>query len=248
MLLGAVGLPAAVLAPFVSPYIDGKLLVTLTPAVVLLALVSGLLAARSGGRLARTRWPGGVAVIGGGAAAYWRRTCSPTGRRKLAPLDRMEAMEDAAAQRSPATVCGCSTSGRSSASTSCARSGSTRRPRLEPPRVGGAPAGGSARSAAGSISTSSSCATCSASRGIVMRRSPDASRPPGELPADLPQRLLRALAARPGRHGSSSTCPCRDASAHAPRRRCQRGRPRLGPRCCGRAIASSPRGRPASSP
>ena len=92
VLIGAVGLPAAVLAPLVTPYIHGKLLMTLTPAVVLLALFAGftLVQRRGWQRVAGVL---AVAAVAGGVLASDLYTYRET---KLAPTDRMEAMEDAA--------------------------------------------------------------------------------------------------------------------------------------------------------
>ena len=95
VLFGTVAIPAALLAPIVSPYIHGKLLMTVTPAVVLLALIPGLLL------IARREWrwrvAGGlaVAVVAGGVLASDVITYRES---QLPPLDRMEAMEDAAAK------------------------------------------------------------------------------------------------------------------------------------------------------
>ena len=84
---------AAALAPQLSPYAGGKLLVVLSPAVVLMAAIGGfaLLAKR-------TRWIQGVAGIGLAVMIAGVLVSDSLGYRvaTLAPPDRLEAMTDAA--------------------------------------------------------------------------------------------------------------------------------------------------------
>ncbi|MEJ7789088.1 MAG: hypothetical protein WKF29_04315 [Thermoleophilaceae bacterium] len=91
-LLFAVGLPVAVLSPILSPYADAKLLVVLSPVVVLTAGI-GAYALGRGGRvrfgLALLATLGVCVGIGGSAAVAYREV-------RLAPTERMKAMEDAA--------------------------------------------------------------------------------------------------------------------------------------------------------
>ena len=94
VLLGTVGIPAALLAPVVSPYIHGKLLMTLTPAIVLLALIAGLTLIERSGWGWRAAGALAVVVVAGGVLASDVITYRES---QFAPRDRMEAMEDAAA-------------------------------------------------------------------------------------------------------------------------------------------------------
>ncbi len=93
ILLGTVALPAIALAPFVTPYAEAKLLVVLTPAVVLLAAFACIMLIQVGrGSVRVAGWVALAAVATGVLASdlfAYRET-------KLAPLDRMEAMEQAA--------------------------------------------------------------------------------------------------------------------------------------------------------
>jgi hypothetical protein len=94
VLFAAAALPAAVFAPRLSPYADAKLLVILTPAVVLMAAI-GAFALISAGRLA-LRVAGLVGAVLLTVAVLYS---DALGYRvaQLAPPDRVAAMEDAAA-------------------------------------------------------------------------------------------------------------------------------------------------------
>lgn len=94
VLLATLLIPALVLSPFSSVYIDGKLLVLLTPGVVFVAVLAGLkgLDARSGALKALGAV--GLAAVAAGVLAsdlYSYREANP------APIDRMEALKDAGA-------------------------------------------------------------------------------------------------------------------------------------------------------
>lgn len=92
-LLAATALPVAVFSPLLSPYADAKLLVVLSPVAVLFAGI-GAYALGRGERLRRSlATVAAVAVVAGvlGSAAVAYREV------RLAPTDRMNAMEDAAA-------------------------------------------------------------------------------------------------------------------------------------------------------
>ena len=93
ILLATVALPAAVIAPFVTPYAEAKLLVALTPAVVLLAAYAGIMLIQRGPGPVRAAGFVAIAAVATGVLASdlfaYRET-------KLAPLDRMESMEHAA--------------------------------------------------------------------------------------------------------------------------------------------------------
>ena len=94
VLLAAALLPAAGLAHFVSPYADGKLLLTLTPPLVLIAAIGPLALARSSSRVARVVGVGGTLLLAAGVLASDLYTYRET---RLAPTDRIAAMEDVAA-------------------------------------------------------------------------------------------------------------------------------------------------------
>ena len=85
---------AAALVPRLSPYAGAKLLVVLSPAVVLMAAIGGLELVRAGSRLARAAGAVGLVALVIGVA-----TSVGLGYREvtLAPPDRIAAMEDAAA-------------------------------------------------------------------------------------------------------------------------------------------------------
>jgi hypothetical protein len=94
LLLVVMVLPAALLSPAVSPYIDAKLLMVATPAVVFLALLAGLRGLQGRARLPRVAGAVAVVLVAAGVLAsdlYSYRQTS------LAPLDRMDAMQDVAA-------------------------------------------------------------------------------------------------------------------------------------------------------
>jgi hypothetical protein len=92
LLLAATGAAAAVLAPQLSPYADGKLLVVLGPAIVLVS-ASGVYALGRGARLRVAAAAIAALVIGVGvlwsAAVAYREA-------QLAPPGKLAAMEDAA--------------------------------------------------------------------------------------------------------------------------------------------------------
>ncbi len=92
-LLFATGAVAALLSPLLSPYADAKLLLVLSPVVVLLAGI-GAYALGRGGWIRRgvATLASAAVILGilGSAAVAYREV-------RLAPIDRMEAMEDAAA-------------------------------------------------------------------------------------------------------------------------------------------------------
>ncbi len=94
LLLGAAAVPAATLAPYLSPYADAKLLVVLTPAVVLMAAIGAFTLLRSTRRTVRWVGAAGALVLAVGVlysdALAYRVT-------QLAPPDRVAAMGDAAA-------------------------------------------------------------------------------------------------------------------------------------------------------
>lgn len=93
VLFAAGVIPALILSPGLGPYADAKLLVVLTPAVVLLAAVGALSLAGAPSRLARAAGIAGVALMVAGLLVSdglgYRNT-------RLAPQTRMLAMQDAA--------------------------------------------------------------------------------------------------------------------------------------------------------
>ena len=93
LLLGTVALPAAALAPAVSPYIDAKLMVTLTPAVVLIAAIGALLLIERSSLAPRLIGASALLVLGASVLAsdlFSYRAAT------LAPPARVDAMVDAA--------------------------------------------------------------------------------------------------------------------------------------------------------
>ena len=95
LLLATVGLPALALSPISSPYIDGKLLALLTPAVVFLAAFACFAAAGAARRSVRVGGFVALAVVGLGVLASDLYTYRET---RLAPTDRVAAMEDVASR------------------------------------------------------------------------------------------------------------------------------------------------------
>ena len=93
LLLAACGLTAALAAPRLSPYADAKLLVILSPAVVLMAGLGiwELWCARR--KLARVAAVGLAVAIGG---AVLMSDAIAAHETRFAPTDRMEALQDAA--------------------------------------------------------------------------------------------------------------------------------------------------------
>jgi len=93
LLLGAAAAPAAVLAPHLSPYADAKLLVVLSPAIVLMAAIGAFSLIERARPWLRLAGVAAALVVVGGVA--WSDV---VGYRevRLAPPDRVEAMEDAA--------------------------------------------------------------------------------------------------------------------------------------------------------
>lgn len=91
VLLGVLALPAAALFPLVTPYIEAKLLAILTPAVVLLGSLACFTLIQ--GRRRGLRLAGGAAllVLAAGVVASDVYTYRAT---RLAPLDRVASMED----------------------------------------------------------------------------------------------------------------------------------------------------------
>jgi hypothetical protein len=93
LLLGTAAVPAAALAPYLSPYADAKLLVVLTPAVVLMAAIGAFTLLRSARLPMRGLGAAGALVLTLGVlysdALAYRVT-------QLAPPDRVAAMTDAA--------------------------------------------------------------------------------------------------------------------------------------------------------
>ena len=94
VLLVATAVPAAVISPLSSPYIDAKLLVVVTPAVVFLAAFAALSGLQSPSF--RLRGIGAVAllVVGGGVVASDVYSYRET---RLPPAERVAAMKDVAA-------------------------------------------------------------------------------------------------------------------------------------------------------
>ena len=95
VLLATVAIPALALSPLSSPYIDAKLLLVLTPAVVFLALVAALTGLQARQRAARILGLVALLAVGGGVLAsdlYSYRAA------RLAPLERVESMKDVAEQ------------------------------------------------------------------------------------------------------------------------------------------------------
>ncbi len=93
ILLATVAVPAAALSPLSSEYIDGKLLVVLTPAVVFLAALAALIGMQARRRAARVLGLVALLAVAGGVLAsdlYSYRAVT------LAPLERVEAMKDVA--------------------------------------------------------------------------------------------------------------------------------------------------------
>lgn len=93
LLLVMIALPALLLSPASSPYIDGKFLVVLTPAVVFIAAfaaLSGVEASRRPLRLV------GVAAVLALAAGVGLSDLFSYREVRLAPVDRMSSMEDIA--------------------------------------------------------------------------------------------------------------------------------------------------------
>jgi hypothetical protein len=93
LLLATTGLTAAIVAPRVSPYADAKLLVILGPAVVLLAGLGAWELWRARRRVARTLAVV-LAVVCAGAVLY--SDANAAHEVRFAPTDRMEALTDAA--------------------------------------------------------------------------------------------------------------------------------------------------------
>ncbi|HYI36477.1 MAG TPA: hypothetical protein VEX39_07730 [Thermoleophilaceae bacterium] len=93
LLLATLLLPALVLAPLSSVYIDAKLLATLTPALVFVAAFGVLALLQEPGRAARVAGGVGLAVLVVGVTATAGYTYRDV---KVAPLDRVQAMEDVA--------------------------------------------------------------------------------------------------------------------------------------------------------
>jgi hypothetical protein len=93
ILLAATLLPALALAHFVSPYADGKLFVALTPAVVLVAAIGALTLVQSPRAAVRAAGVAAALLLAGGVLASdlygFRET-------PLAPTDRVASLEDAA--------------------------------------------------------------------------------------------------------------------------------------------------------
>jgi hypothetical protein len=92
--LATVGLPALALAPAVSPYIDAKLMMVASPTVVLVASIATVIAMRSTRRTLKAIGGLGLAAVVVGVLASDFYSYRET---QLAPLDRMAAMEDVAA-------------------------------------------------------------------------------------------------------------------------------------------------------
>ena len=95
-LLGVVmiGLPALALSPAASPYIDGKLLVVLTPSVVFIAAFAALSAVEAARRPVRVAGVVAVLLLAAGVGLSDLFSYRDT---RLAPLDRVASMEDVAA-------------------------------------------------------------------------------------------------------------------------------------------------------
>jgi len=94
VLLATVALPALALTPLASTYIDGKLLVVLTPAVVFLGLFAAVSAIQSAGRAWKVVGAVALLAVAGGVLVsdlYGYREA------RNAPSDRVEAMQDVAA-------------------------------------------------------------------------------------------------------------------------------------------------------
>lgn len=95
VLLATMGLPALALSPQATPYIDAKLLVVLTPVVVFMGLFAAATALQSRGRFARGVGAAAFVAIGAGVLAsdiFGYREARP------APLARMHALQDVAAR------------------------------------------------------------------------------------------------------------------------------------------------------
>ena len=92
-LVAATGLAAVALSPLLSPYADAKLLVVLSPVIVLLAAIGAYALGRGGRVRTALALLAALAVttgIVGSAAVAYREV-------RLAPTERMRAMEEAAA-------------------------------------------------------------------------------------------------------------------------------------------------------
>jgi hypothetical protein len=94
LLVAVAALVALLMSPRVSPYADSKLLVVLSPALVLAAAVGAFWLVQLGGRLPRVLGVAGAAATALGV--FWSDGLAYHGVR-LAPTGRMDAMEDAAA-------------------------------------------------------------------------------------------------------------------------------------------------------
>ena len=94
LLLVMIALPALVLSPAASPYIDAKFLVILTPAVVFLGAFAALSGVEASRRPAQIVGVVGVLAVAAGVGLSDFFSYRDT---RLAPLDRLEAMEEVAA-------------------------------------------------------------------------------------------------------------------------------------------------------